>query len=570
TSAVVAGATDRLGSRDRKALRAQLELPDVLGAHLSFGYETSDSESGGYAFEFTKHVRQGARDFLREYDPNADFKPGNFTGSQETPSIFRREIDRFIAHASYDLGGWGLHALADRSQLDVTDRFDGDRTPAPFSVARTADEDPQTTFEIRVDSPSLEGFFGWNLLSAFAPQGTAFTAGIFYQQRRIDDSEFFIAIDPLVIAAGMAARNDGVPVPRPPDAEDETTTMFWEQKSNAVAGFSQIEWRFVDRLALTYGMRLSHEAQSAAWERVLSPNAAVLRAGNFENFTAEEDRSELAFTPKVSVVYDLTDNINVFANWANGFRAGGFNEFASNAEGRRDFDSETGTAWEVGTKAVILDGLARFDLGLYRQDVEDYQQLVESRGAVLTSIIVENAAEARSQGVEIDYSAFPASWLTVRGALALAHTEYLEFRNGPCEPDRPNTDGDDDPSCDLGGKPLPFAPRWTHTLTPSVQFPLTGLPGIDGAIGGITIEYQDVHFVSPAIDFRERQRPFFRLNGHIGIQSNERGWSLRLVGENLTDEVITVFTNTSTVGPGNLVQATRAPRLLFAKFRWAF
>jgi hypothetical protein len=49
-----------------------------------------------------------------------------------------------------------------------------------------------------------------------------------------------------------------------------------------------------------------------------------------------------------------------------------------------------------------------------------------------------------------------------------------------------------------------------------------------------------------------------------------RGWSLRVVGENLTDQAIAVTAGeVSTVGPP-LSKTYAAPRLFFGQLRWEF
>jgi len=192
---------------------------------------------------------------------------------------------------------------------------------------------------------------------------------------------------------------------------------------------------------------------------------------------------------------------------------------------------------------------------------------------------VTNAGEARSRGVEEDATYLVTDWLTWRTAMALTDAEYLEFPFGDCNSDRPNTDGDSDPRCDLSGQPLYRTPKWTVTASPSVHYPLTSifeksripqfLQSVS-LVGGLAMEYQDVQFVDRTDDPRSRMPSFFKLNGSIGLECERMGWSHRLHAENITDEATVTQSREVTLGPGNLVHVLEAPRLIFGSLRWKF
>lgn len=63
---------------------------------------------------------------------------------------------------------------------------------------------------------------------------------------------------------------------------------------------------------------------------------------------------------------------------------------------------------------------------------------------------------------------------------------------------------------------------------------------------------------------------FFRFGGNLGLQDTTRGWSLRVVGENLTDKFTKVFKRDLALAAGSFYQAPEPPRLVFGEFRWSF
>ena len=183
--------------------------------------------------------------------------------------------------------------------------------------------------------------------------------------------------------------------------------------------------------------------------------------------------------------------------------------------------------------------------------------------------------------METDLTWVPTEWLTVHDSFNYLDTKYLSFPEGPCAFDKP---GPGPPPfggpCDLSGRVFEFTPRWTNTLTPSVRYPFASIPllrslppfsfpGID-LIGGVTLEYKDNYYAEQTLDPRTRQPAFLRLGGNIGVGNVNQGWSVKLVGTNLTNEAIAVHVRDVSLVGKSFVQVLDPPRLLFGEFRWQF
>ncbi|MGH7858156.1 MAG: TonB-dependent receptor plug domain-containing protein, partial [Candidatus Binatia bacterium] len=109
TTASIAPLADELfGGRDRKAARVKLDLPDVFGAGLLLSYQRDTFDFGATPRELT-HTRERFRDLVREFEPDADFVPLNYVGSQDHRGFLTADLDIFTAQGRYDLGGWGLN-----------------------------------------------------------------------------------------------------------------------------------------------------------------------------------------------------------------------------------------------------------------------------------------------------------------------------------------------------------------------------------------------------------------------------------------------------------------------------
>ena len=595
THAVAPGANETMNGRKRKGVRAQLGFPDLFGTDLVVSYEKVNVDLFGTGFELLS-APPGAVAFFREWDPRADVTPGNFVGSLDGPEFAAISLDTVVANATHNIGDWRIDGTAGHSAASFESFGDVDINPAPMIYIKSFDRNPQTTFELRLSSPPLPGFFGLDRPFDLTLGSSDFTAGFFWQSREVADSSFSVAFNTPVLAQFLAYQNAGGPagavdefigpaVPVGDIGVFDTTesieegTLFFDQSQTALAGFGQLTWRPIDRWALQYGMRVSSERKRAHWNRVTTQGSGVILAAvNQEEFMLDLSLSEFAVTPEASLTWDWTEQVSLYARWANGFKAGGFNEFALNDDQQIQFDTETSTSWELGTKTSLLGGAANLNLGLFWQHVTDLQVLTILPDELVPQVL--NAGEARVRGVEADATWLLTDWATLRGASAFTDSEFLEFPFGTCTQDRPNTDGDEDDRCDQTGQPFFRSPKWTTALTGAVHVPFSSLlgparPGLlpwDGIelIGSLTGEYRDVHFVSDTFDPRTRQPSFFRFDGSLGFGDPAEGWSLRVVAENLTNQDVKTIIREIPLGDANFTQRLEAPRLVFGSFRWAF
>ena len=136
-------------------------------------------------------------------------------------------------------------------------------------------------------------------------------------------------------------------------------------------------------------------------------------------FVEDFEDDELVYTIKGS--YKFTDDVNGYASFTHGFKAGGFNLDASAAIGGADprFGSEEVDAWEVGIKADLFDGRVRANGALFHQIVDDFQVL-EFTGVQFQTF---NVARALSTGVELEVFAQVTDQLSLT-----SNTTYTDAR----------------------------------------------------------------------------------------------------------------------------------------------
>ena len=584
TAAVVATADEDFRGRYRDGYRARFTFPDILGTELTLSYEAVELTSRGTGAELW-HVPAEVADILRRYDPNVDLEKGNGIASMDYHDDSFVDIKTFHAEWNARFWEWDVTALYADSELVNEVFIDTDFSPAPAIAGHGYDKSPTKTAELRVLSPAFEGLFGLSNLFGLDLGSSDIMLGLFHQMRGIKDSSLNFRFDvvsflELTAAAGVAqegiipaeisALQQLLPLAPPGLIVDETEQSF-DQDSTSKAFFLQAQWLFTDEWTLQLSSRFSREEKSAQWQQVFvssAPNVALLASG-LEEFTAAHSRTENQTQPKVSLNWQPSDDTSIFLHWTRAYKGGGFNAFAfRNREEELTFEPEITEEIGADFKLSLLDNRARLNVSLYRMDVDDFQVLTRLQQTTTIGLgvsAVENAAKARAQGVEADLTWLAGQNLTLIATLGYNDTEYLDFPTNECAADRPNTDGDADNRCDASGKPFPFAPKWTSTLTSNLRYPI--FDSLELSLG-FTVEYQSEQLLDLDLDPRKEQDAFTRYKASLGIGNPTQGWRLRIVGENLSDENTSI--RAGDVFPGVFVSAPESPRLIFAQFHWQY
>ena len=162
---------------------------------------------------------------------------------------------------------------------------------------------------------------------------------------------------------------------------------------------------------------------------------------------AEQDWSE--FTPRAAVNHKLNDDVNVYASYSRGYKAGGFNTFAfdmSNADwdgNDEDFwvdegwenddgdwvgygwnlpegttlasyDPEIVDSFELGLKGDFFDDAVKMNVAVYYYDYQDFQGIFAANGGA----VIKNIGQAEGKGIELDVTYKPTDDLRLYLATA--------------------------------------------------------------------------------------------------------------------------------------------------------
>ena len=267
------------------------------------------------------------------------------------------------------------------------------------------------------------------------------------------------------------------------------TSVLVESRNNSsdnirnMALFGSLQYDFTSNFSITAEGRYQEErirtrAQSAS-----------AQAGNIGAAVSGEVTFK-KFMPRVTASWQVMPNNLLYAVYAEGQKPGGFNGAAAISIGKVSFDAENVTSYEIGSKNVFLNGTLTLNVAAFNNEITGYQltqpiQVLNPPLPPSTVTAIENAGDARVQGVEVEMSVRPNSEITFTANYAYARSR---FRRGVDENQGVLNDVADDGlvNCSTGD-----------------QFPnVTGCQSRFGDIAGKQIPRAPAHSMFVDLDYR--------------------------------------------------------------------
>ncbi|TAJ37371.1 MAG: TonB-dependent receptor, partial [Brevundimonas sp.] len=244
--------------------------------------------------------------------------------------------------------------------------------------------------------------------------------------------------------------------------------------------------------------------------------------GDFSYYDSEDD----GVTWRVTARYELTDDTNLYANYARGRRPEVISASGPSAPGGAarfsPVDAETVDSYEIGAKSALLDGRLRVDGAVFMYNYENFQTTIQQG----TQFITTNAGEAKSYGFEGQANFAVASMLDLFATYAYNHSR---FENGIYDGNQFRLSPDNAASIGatwrlpVTGGEIEVQP--TYTWQSKVFF------SDDNDIPAL----QTANFVADLIQ-DEYQDAYGLLNLRIRYTPDSTNWGVEAFGENILDE----------------------------------
>lgn len=310
------------------------------------------------------------------------------------------------------------------------------------------------------------------------------------------------------------------------------TEQISRQRTKSVAVFTDADLKLASWINLYGGARYSQDKRSMVLTSGLGLafNDAILLG-------CTDLRQDLKFTDfsgKAGVQLHPNSRSQVYAQWQQGFKAGGFNTAACGAS----FKPETITAYEAGYKSRLLDNRLDLALAAFHYDYTNLQ----TAQIVGVSYSISNAASAKIDGLELEATFRPTDRFQIDG-----HTTWLDARYGEYEnfdPINPAAGAQD-----LSGKRLNRAPKLSGALGLQYSAPLgSGELKLRGEM-----TYTSSYYFRPFNLQLDRQEGFTTGNAFVTYTLPDN-LELRAYVRNIADETIIAGIFTSDIGQARQAQ----------------
>ena len=253
----------------------------------------------------------------------------------------------------------------------------------------------------------------------------------------------------------VSENGDGVPQPDTPPLRCGNTSIpstpnpisipqqgwdrdFWCTQRHSTADaeslgfFGQATWTPIDPLHITVGARWTKEKRDGILDIVNGKSTAY-------TFKFKDDRID----PMVTLAWDATQDIHLYAKYSTGYRAGGANDRSATF---RSFGPETVKAYEIGGKMDFWDHRGRLNLAGYimprkgTQTDFDYVNTDNTSPTfgTHTEETINAPGKTKIHGVEADLTLRPIEALTFGASYAYTYTKVPETEN-PLIPGNPLT-----------------------------------------------------------------------------------------------------------------------------------
>jgi iron complex outermembrane receptor protein len=215
----------------------------------------------------------------------------------------------------------------------------------------------------------------------------------------------------------------------------------------------------------------------------------------------------------------------LYASFATGFKAGGFNGRANKVINIGPYEPEEVNAYEIGLKSEWLDRRLRANVAAFYNKYSDMQVdvIIPSTVGSGQETLVRNAGTASTSGVEIEVNALPAAGLSLNLSLGYLNAKYTSFFA--------DVSGTGVPSDNTNLK-LRRAPKWTTTGGASYDMPL-------GNYGTLSyhadLNYISEYETSVLNDAFARRPGATLLDASIALDRADERFRLAVYGRNLTN-----------------------------------
>ncbi len=531
-----------LAGEENISIRGSLLLnpSDNVEIYLKAEYSQDDDDT---VVRQPRNCTDPQEEFTNFVDPCDEWESGisAFAGSDDlTGTVFNPGEEFFIERESLNITAeivWDINdsltLTSVTGYIDGTGDYNMDAAGTPrdlqFSIVRN--DSNQFSQELRISNRGEDA-------------GPRWLAGLYYltDDHDREDGRRWFQEDFSVYGPG-------------PPFSPTTVKAVSTSETESLGLFGEVNFDISDRLIATIGLRFSSDEK----DFVISHSGTGFD-GPVSNFLADvpsnwpdpsdpttscaaqaaspESRCSIGFSDavasgdwdhvsyKASLAYAVNDDMMVYGTVSEAYKTGGFNGEPQTAEDAViPYNEETAANFEVGLKSQWNDRL-RLNVSAFYVEYDDQQVSVfRTAPSGFVTQVVDNAAESKVLGIEIDYTWQVNDYFRLSGTFASLDAELKNtvLQVGPAPGD----------TADLSGNRPNNVPEWTATVVGEVEFPLDG-----GSRVSLRADWRGRSSIFNDLTNTPRfERPATDIIGARASWTSADGrWEVTAYGKNLTEE----------------------------------
>lgn len=389
-----------------------------------------------------------------------------------------------------------------------------------------------------------------------------------------------------------------VPVRGTADAFPVGTHRQYSRNVDSMSLYGQLKFNFSENFRAIVDLRYTSEDHSAGgqtrqvkWEDFndwTNPQLHTARNGLAE-YTFLQDRTDTSFDPSIRLQYDASEDVMVYAAYAQGSKAGGTKANDSGLAGLLvgaaaaggdawtqkylgldaatvtsayvaqnvitlqegngifDFEDEEAKSYELGFKATLAEGSVYMNGAVFSTEYKNLQTSSYNG----TAFVIGNAGQATIDGAELDLNWQASDSLRINAAVSVIDATYDSFEGASCIIDENLLAVND--KCVLAGAPVAIGSRGDKASqdqagerlerSPKVEYNLTAFwdkPVSDNLMLKVagSVYHSGDYFIQPTQEPYSWQKAYTKYDLRVALAAADDSWEVALNGRNLGDEMV--------------------------------
>lgn len=498
-----------------------------------------------------------------------DFKQDGIRHANGDDSF--NNMETYQMTLDWDLSGHALQTITAYETLSYTETCDCDFTGANVFNALLDESYKQFSQDIRLTSQDGESF--------------DYILGAFFQSSDHSYADQITVASNSVLIPAINASSPGAGNL----VSDTSASRVAEVDAKIYSAFAQVDWYINDDLTLQLGGRITKEDKEGRRQMDIVaingdplpaaqigaplvyanlfgitsvnleglaalgvPGAAALVGVFGEGSVATQNRNITKFSPDVKLVWDVNEDMMLYASWARGFKSGGF-DFRANNRGQSastaaafQFEDEVASNYELGGK-FKLGAAAELNATVFYTKFDNLQISIFDG---ILGFNVGNAASSEVKGIEFDGRWALTNNIRLTGSAAFTDFEFTDFVNGQCYGTQAR-DGSDprfNPvtgQCDYTGLKNNLVSDFSGNLALDFDAPVSS----DYEVAGlVSLAYVSSYNASQTQDPKGVQDGYAKINARLSFSPVDGPWELALLGKNLTNKIIRTYNGDTPLG----------------------